>query len=103
MLRFRFGFFSFTGITVRLFRHDRYLLKVIARRRRSGLPLQASGVPRIRGRPGAILERPKEIQQGQQVSDAENGGPGGGENMEDLKLGRIRMITPRLAQIAEKK
>ena len=62
------------------------MFEVECRGWRLRLPLEAGGVPRIVGRGLAVTHRPEEVDHGQDVSDAENGGSSGREHVEDLKF-----------------
>src|ERR1051325_9849206 len=66
-LEFPFGFLS--GILIRRFGNDGGFQEIVLGRRRGGLPFEAGGFPGIgRGFP-AVLQRPDEINQRQQIAD----------------------------------
>src|SRR5258707_115757 len=53
--------------------HDGFVFEVEGWRRRGGFPFESGGVPRTVRCRLAIAHGPKEINHGQQISDAENG------------------------------
>src|ERR1700691_3042880 len=61
--------------------HDGDLGKVFGQRRRLDLPLQAGSLPGIVACDGAVLERPREVDDGQKVSHTQHGSAGGGEHV----------------------
>ena len=73
---------------------------VLGRRRRHG-PFQAGDVPGVRPGGGASPKRPEEVGEGQHVGDAEDAGAAGGEDVQDLELGRVDVVAPGHAEVAE--
>src|SRR5207248_4410714 len=69
-------------------------------RRRRCLPLQTGRTPWVRSCGAAAFDRPDEINERQQISDAQNGCACCRENIENLKLRRIRVIAPWHSEIA---
>src|SRR5689334_7899153 len=76
LLLLRFG-----RVLIRRPRDAGYFLEVMLGGGRRRLPFQAGSVPGIGGRLLAMFERPDEINQRQQVSDAEHAGAGAGHNV----------------------
>src|SRR5450631_2905526 len=81
--------------------HDGRFDKVLGQRRRLSLPFKTCGLPGIVAGDSAVFERPGEVENRQQITDAEDCGSGGGEDVEYLKLLRIGCVAPRHAQRAE--
>ena len=76
-------------------------VKVFRGRRRIGFPLETRGGPGVRAGNPAVTHRPNQVEHRQQVAYCQNGSAGGGQHVEDLKLRRIVMITPRHPEVAE--
>src|SRR5579875_1208494 len=94
--------FHLLGIIVRPLGHHRRHVKIESRRRRGGLlPFQSLGLPRILRRSLAFAPSPAQINQRQQVADAQNRGARGGKHVQHLKLLRVGRITARHPQIAQ--
>src|SRR5215471_15254120 len=89
------------GVMVRLGGHDRRYIKIVEGWRRRRLPLEAGGAPGIVAGNLAVTKRVQQIDHGQQVSDRENRGAGGGEHVQHLPLGRIRGITARHPHVSQ--
>src|SRR5438477_12882495 len=71
------------------------------RRWRRRLPLQAGCAPRIWPSDATESQRPQKINQRKQISDPKNRCPGGGEDVEQLKLRRIGVVTPWHSEITQ--
>src|SRR6185437_10010094 len=81
--------------------HDRNLGEVFGQRRRLYLPLQPSRLPGIVAGNFSVLQRPWQIQQRQQVADAEDGSAGGREDVQHLEICRVGCVPARHPQIAQ--
>src|SRR5271168_3816512 len=81
--------------------HNGNLRKVLLQRRRLQLPFKAGGLPGIIARNRSILQGPRQIQERHHVADPENCRSGGRENIQDLELRRIGVVTARHSQIAK--
>ena len=81
--------------------HDGHFGKVLGQRRRLGLPLEAGCLPGIVAGDLAVLERPDQVEDRQQVAHAQNGCARGGEDVENLELRRVSCVAPRHAQRAQ--
>src|SRR5437588_1946660 len=64
---------SFGRVLIRRMINDRNFLEIMLSRRRGRLPFETGRVPGIGGRALAVFERPDEIDQGQDVADAQDG------------------------------
>src|SRR2546423_717058 len=80
---------------------DRCLRKVMLGWRRRRLPLEASGAPRVRRGLGPMPKRPEKINQGQEITRAENRGASARQHVINLKFLRVGMVAARHSQIAE--
>src|SRR4051812_48038714 len=76
----------FWRVLIRRSSDDGGFLEIMFCWRRWRLPFEASCIPGIWPGLFAVLERPDEINQREHVTDSENGCPGGGEDVVDLKL-----------------
>src|SRR5215469_14716496 len=76
-------------------------MKVMFRRWRRGLPFQPRRFPRICRGFLPMLQRPDEINQWQQVSDAENRGARARHHIVNLEFRRVGVITPGHTEITE--
>src|SRR3954462_2715016 len=75
--------------------------KIMRRRRRRSLPLEAGCFPGVGSGDRSVAKRPNEVRERQGVPDSENRSAGARENIEDLKLGRIGVIAARHAEVTE--
>src|ERR1041385_3720530 len=91
----------FLVVLVCLFGHDRRNLEVFSRRRRRGLPLEACRIPRIRPRDLPVLQRPEEVERRKDVGEGEDRRSGRRRYVENLELGRIRVVAARDAHVSE--
>src|SRR6185312_8642000 len=87
-------------VVVGLVVHDRDLGKILGQGRRLNLPLEACCLPGIVAGDRPVLQRPCQVDQGQQIAYAQDGGAGGGEHVEHLELRRIGVVAARHAQVA---
>src|SRR5579884_4030906 len=81
------------AVVVRFGCDDWRLVEVVRGRRRWDGPLQAGSIPRVIASARAILQRPGEVEQWQQVADTEDGSSGGGQHIQHLELRRILPIA----------
>ena len=81
--------------------HDRSPGKVLGQRRRLHLPLEARRLPGIVPRDGAVLQRPRQVENRQQVAHAQNRRARGRKHVQHLELRRVRRIPPRHPQRAQ--
>src|SRR6185437_9939675 len=88
-------------VVVRALRDLRRDVEVLDRWRRSGLPLETFGAPGIAAGARAMAYGPGEIEHRQHVSCGQDGGTGGGEDVEELELRRILEVAARHALEAE--
>src|SRR5580765_4330417 len=72
MLGLRFFFFYLLSVMVRPARYHRNFVKIMLGRRRRRLPLKTGGVPRICWLFLSIFQRPKQINDRQQVADSQD-------------------------------
>src|SRR6476661_1412408 len=89
------------GVLVRLFDVRRHLDEVLGQRRRLRAPLEARRAPRIRPRDLAVLERPEEVDDRQQVAEAEDTGARRRHHVQHLELVGIHVVAARHAHVAE--
>src|ERR1700730_9214852 len=76
-------------------------VKIKSWRRRRSHPLQAGSAPGIVLRNFSIAHGPQEIHHRQKISDRENSGPGGRENVQHLEFRRILPVATRHPQVAQ--
>src|SRR5262245_23560986 len=88
-------------VVVRVARDHRGLREVLRRGRRCRLPLEPRGAPRIGRCDLAVAQRPEEVEQGQEIADAEDRCPGGRQHVEHLKLLRVDVVATRHPEIPE--
>src|ERR1700674_5756518 len=69
--------------------------------RRKSHPLQAGSAPGIVRRNFSIAHGPQEIHHRQKISDRENSGSGGRENVQPLEFRRILPVAARHPQVAQ--
>ena len=79
---------------------DRALCKILLRRRRGRLPLQARRLPGVLARRLPGPERRQKIEQRQHVAHAEDRGPRGGHHVPDLELRGIHVVAAGHAVVA---
>src|SRR5580658_232652 len=87
-------------VRVRLFGHDGRLFKIERGGRGSGFPFQALGLPRIVSGYWSVFERPDEIDQRDNVAEAQHGSARARHYVENLKLRRVSVVAARLPQIS---
>ena len=90
-------------IIVGFFGHDGRFSKIMFWRRRRRCPFQPGRVPRIWPGFFSIKQRPDQINQRQQITDAENRRARGGKDVVDLKFRRVIVNAARHAEIAQDK
>src|SRR5271168_3592627 len=90
-------------VVVSVFSHYWNLLEIFRGRRRRRFPFQTFRAPGIRSGDGAVANGPEQIDQRNQVADAENGSAGGRHHVEHLKFSRIYSVAARHAQVAQHK
>src|SRR5271155_337458 len=88
-------------VVVSVFGHNWNLLEIFRRRRRRRFPLETFRAPGIWSGDGAVANGPEQIDQRNQVADAENGSAGGGHHVEYLKFTGIDGVAARHAQVAQ--
>src|SRR5215471_4306291 len=89
------------SVMVRLFGDYRGFMEIVRGRRRSSLPLQPGGAPRIVAGDGAIFQGPGQVNRRQDESHRQDGCSGAGEHVEHLELRRVHGIAPRHAEISQ--
>ena len=89
------------GIGVGLLSDDGSVEEVLRDGRRGCLPLKAVGSPGVGGGDGAGVEGPEKIDGNHDVSEAHDGGSGGGHDIQDLPLRRVGGVAAGHAEVAE--
>ena len=89
------------GIGVGPVGDNRRFLKIMFRWRRGRLPLKTGCAPRIWPSDPTEFQRPQKINQRKQISDTKNRCAGGREDVEQLKLRRIGVVTSWHSEITE--
>ena len=100
---FVFSDFVERRIIISVFGDNWCLYKIIFRRRRWRFPFEAGRAPRICGRLFSIKQRPKKINQRQQITDCQNARARRGKHVVDLKFRRVIVDAPRHSEIAQDK
>src|SRR6185437_9071588 len=88
-------------VVVRALRDRRRYVEILDRWWRAGLPLEALGAPGIASGMSAMPYGPGEIEHRQYVPRCQDGGAGGGEDVEELELRRVLEVAPRHALEAQ--
>src|SRR6185437_10851949 len=82
-------------------RHHRRAREILLGWGRAGPPFEAGCAPGVGTGALAMEDRPGEIDERQHVGDREDGGSRRGEHVPGLQVRRIRVVTPRHAEVAE--
>src|ERR1700723_1809423 len=90
-----------SGVVIRVFGDDWNFGKVFSGRRRRRGPFEAFGAPRVGSGDGTVFEGPDEIDQRDQIADAEDGSSGGRHDVENLKFAGIDAIAAGHAEITQ--
>src|SRR5580704_7370819 len=88
-------------VVVSVFIHYWNLLEIFRGRRRRRFPFETFRAPGIRSGDRAVPNRPEQVDQRNQIADAENGGAGGGHHVEHLEFAGIYRVAAGHAQIAQ--
>src|SRR6202041_2527183 len=88
-------------VVVSVFSHYWNLLEIFRGRRRGRLPFETFRAPGIRSGNRAVANGPEQIDQRDQIADAENGSAGGRHHVEHLKFSGVDGVAARHAQVAE--
>src|SRR5512140_3210143 len=88
-------------VGVGLLRHDGRRVEVLERRGGARLPLEARGTPRVVRGLRPPLERPEEIEEGEEVAEAEDRGASRRHDVPDLELRGIGVVTARHPEVPQ--